>query len=107
MDIVKADIYSDVMLDSPEMQKLIKEKIYKDAVNKVYFDEGIEIAGECKVQDVTEEQLLFTIEGRGNKKLEIFGIVDIDDAESNASAMQIRVYNTDENTVNENVGYML
>ena len=27
MDTVKADIYSDAMLDSPEMQKLIKERI--------------------------------------------------------------------------------
>lgn len=28
MDTVKADIYSDVMQDSPEMQKLIKERIF-------------------------------------------------------------------------------
>lgn len=95
--------------DKGEILKLFQDTvddIYTDAVNKIYFDEGLEIVGECNVQDDTDEQLLFTIEGRENKKLEIFGIVDIDDSEGAASAMQIRVYNTDENTINGNIGYM-
>lgn len=95
--------------DKGEILKLFQDTvddIYTDAVNKIYFDEGLEIVGECNVQDDTDEQLLFTIEGRENKKLEIFVIVDIDDSEGAASAMQIRVYNTDENTINGNIGYM-
>ena len=76
--------------DKGEILKLFQDTvdyIYTDAVNKIYFDEGFEIVGECNVQDDTDEQLLFTIEGRENKKLEIFGIVDIDDSEGAASAM--------------------
>ena len=34
------------------------DEIYTDAVNKIYFDEGIELVGESKLQDVTNEQLL-------------------------------------------------
>lgn len=82
------------------------EDIYTDAVNKVYFDEGIEITGECNLQDVLKEQLLFTIVGKRNTKLEIYGIVDIDDSEGTTSVMEIRVYDTDENIVNENVAYI-
>lgn len=82
------------------------DEIYTDAVNKVYFDRGIELVGEGNLQEVTDEQLLFTIKGRRDKKIEIYGIVDIDDSEGAVSVMQIRVYNTDENTVNRNVGYM-
>jgi len=82
------------------------DEIYTDAVNKIYFDEGIELVGESKLQDVTNEQLLFVLTGRSDKKLEIYGIIDIDDSEGAASAMQIRVYNTDENIINANIGYI-
>ena len=95
--------------DKGEILKLFQdtvEEIYTDAVNKVYFDEGVEIAGDCNLQDVLEEQLLFTITGKRNEKLEIYGIVDIDDSEGATSVMEIRVYDTDENMVNENVAYI-
>ena len=95
--------------DKGEILKLFQdtvEEIYTDAVNKVYFDEGVEIAGDCNLQDVSEEQLLFTITGKRNEKLEIYGIVDIDDSEGATSVMEIRVYDTDENMVNENVAYI-
>ena len=95
--------------DKGEILKLFQdtvEEIYTDAVNKVYFDEGVEIAGDCNLQDVLEEQLLFTITGKRNEKLEIYGIVDIDDSEGATSVMEIRVYDTDENMVNENVAYL-
>lgn len=95
--------------DKKEILKLFQDtvdEIYTDAVNKVYFDEGIEVLGECKLQDSVDEQLLFSITGRNSKKLEIYGITDIDDSEGTASAMQIRVYSADENIVNVNIGYM-
>lgn len=95
--------------DKKEILKLFQDtvdEIYTDAVNKVYFDEGIEVLGECKLQDSVDEQLLFSIIGRSSKKLEIYGVIDIDDSEGAASAMQIRVYSADENIVNGDIGYM-
>lgn len=82
------------------------DEIYTDAVNKVYFDEGIEVLGECKLQDTVDEQLLFSITGRSGKALEIYGVIDIDDSEGTASVMQIRVYNADENIVNGDIEYV-
>lgn len=49
---------------------------------------------------------MFSITGRRSKKLEIYGVIDIDDSEGTASAMQIRVYSADENIVNGDIGYM-
>lgn len=95
--------------DRKEILKLFQDTVddlYTDAVNKVYFDEGIEVLGECKLQDSVDEQLLFSITGRSSKKLEIYGITDIDDSEGTASAMQIRVYSTDENIVNGDIEYV-
>ena len=95
--------------DKKEIIKLFQDtidEIYTDAVNKVYFDEGIEVLGECKLQDSVDEQLLFSITGRSSKKLEIYGVIDIDDSEGAASAMQIRVYSTDENIVNGDIEYV-
>ena len=95
--------------DSKEILKLFQDTVddlYTDAVNKVYFDEGIEVLGECKLQDSVDEQLLFSITGKSSKKLEIYGVIDIDDSEGTASAMQIRVYSADENIVNGDIGYM-
>ena len=95
--------------DKKEIIKLFQDtidEIYTDAVNKVYFDEGIEVLGECKLQDSVDEQLLFSITGRSSKKLEIYGITDIDDSEGTASAMQIRVYSADENIVNGDIEYV-
>ena len=95
--------------DKREILKLFQDTVddlYTDAVNKVYFDEGIEVLGECKLQDSVDEQLLFSITGRSSKKLEIYGITDIDDSEGTASAMQIRVYSADENIVNVNIEYV-
>lgn len=82
------------------------DEIYTDAVNKVYFDEGIEVLGECKLQDTVDEQLLFSITGRSGKALEIYGVIDIDDSGGTASVMQIRVYNADENIVNGDIEYV-
>lgn len=82
------------------------DEIYTDAVNKVYFDEGMEVLGECKLQDTVDEQLLFSITGRRGKALEIYGVIDIDDSEGSASVMQIRVYNADENIVNGDIEYV-
>lgn len=82
------------------------DEIYTDAVNKVYFDEGIEVLGECKLQDTVDQQLLFSITGRSGKALEIYGVIDIDDSEGTASVMQIRVYNADENIVNGDIEYV-
>lgn len=92
-----------------EILKLFQDTIddiYTDVINKVYFDEGIEIDGDCSLQDIVDEQLLFTIEGKRNKKLEIYGIIDIDDSEGTTSVMQIKVYDVDENTANGNVAYV-
>lgn len=95
--------------DKKDIIKLFQDtidEIYTDAVNKVYFDEGIEVLGECKLQDSVDEQLLFSITGRSSKKLEIYGVIDIDDSEGAASAMQIRVYSADENIVNGDIEYV-
>lgn len=95
--------------DKKEIIKLFQDtidEIYTDAVNKVYFDEGIEVLGECQLQDSVDEQLLFSITGRSSKKLEIYGVIDIDDSEGAASAMQIRVYSADENIVNGDIEYV-
>lgn len=82
------------------------DEIYADAVNKGYFEEGIEILGECKLQDTVEEQLLFSITGRSGKELELYGVIDIDESAGATSAMQIRVYNADEDIVNVDIGYV-
>lgn len=95
--------------DKKEILKLFQDtvdEIYTDAIDKVYFDEGIEVLGECQLQDSVDEQLLFSITGKSSKKLEIYGVIDIDDSEGTASAMQIRVYSADENIVNGDIGYM-
>lgn len=95
--------------DKKEILKLFQDtvdEIYTDAVNKVYFDEGIEVLGECQLQDSVDEQLLFSITDKSSKKLEIYGVIDIDASEGTASAMQIRVYSADENIVNGDIGYM-
>ena len=95
--------------EKKEILKLFQDtvdEIYTDAVNKVYFDEGIEVLGECQLQDSVDEQLLFSITGKSSKKLEIYGVIDIDASEGTASAMQIRVYSADENIVNGDIGYM-
>lgn len=95
--------------DKKEIIELFQDtidEIYTDAVNKVYFDEGIEVLGECKLQDSVDEQLLFSITGRSSKKLEIYGVIDIDDSEGAASAIQIRVYSADENIVNGDIEYV-
>lgn len=95
--------------DKKEIIKLFQDtidEIYTDAVNKVYFDEGIEVLGECQLQDSVDEQLLFSITGRSSIKLEIYGVIDIDDSEGAASAMQIRVYSADENIVNGDIEYV-
>lgn len=108
MEIIESE-FGVKIRDKGEILKLFQdtvEEIYTDAVNKVYFDEGVEIAGDCNLQDVLEEQLLFTITGKRNEKLEIYGMVDIDDSEGATSVMEIRVYDTDENMVNENVAYI-
>lgn len=84
--------------DKKEILKLFQDtidEIYTDAVNKEYFDEEIEVLEECKLQDSVDEQLLFSITGRSGKQLEIYGVIDIDDSEGTASAMQIRVYSAD------------
>lgn len=82
------------------------DEIYTDAANKVYFDEGMEVLGECKLQDTVDEQLLLSITGRSGKALEIYGVVDIDDSEGATSVMQIRMYNADENIVNGDIEYV-
>lgn len=95
--------------EKKEILKLFQDtvdEIYTDAVNKVYFDEGIEVLGECQLQDSVDEQLLFSITGKSSKKLEIYGVIYIDASEGTASAMQIRVYSADENIVNGDIGYM-
>ena len=82
------------------------DEIYTDAANKVYFDEGMEVLGECKLQATVDEQLLLSITGRSGKALEIYGVVDIDDSEGATSVMQIRMYNADENIVNGDIEYV-
>ena len=62
--------------------------------------------GECKLRDSIDEQLLFSVTGRSSKKLEIYGVIDIDDSEGTASVMQLRVYSADENIVNGDIAYM-
>lgn len=108
MEIIESE--SGVKIRSrKEILKLFQDtidEIYTDAVNKVYFDEGIEVLGECKLQDTIDEQLLFSITVRSGKELEIYGVIDIDDSEGTASVMQIRVYNADENIVNGDIEYV-
>lgn len=108
MEIIESE--SGVKIRSrKEILKLFQDtidEIYTDAVNKVYFDEGIEVLGECKLQDTVDEQLLFSVTVRSGKELEIYGVIDIDDSEGTASVMQIRVYNADENIVNGDIEYV-
>ena len=108
MEIIESE--SGVKIRSrKEILKLFQDtidEIYTDAVNKVYFDEGIEVLGECKLQDMVDEQLLFSVTVRSGKELEIYGVIDIDDSEGTASVMQIRVYNADENIVNGDIEYV-
>ena len=79
--------------DRKEILKLFQDTVddlYTDAVNKVYFDEGIEVLGECKLQDTVDEQLLFSITGRSGKKLEIYGVtVVFDDREAEYDFSQL------------------
>lgn len=78
----------------------------KAEADKADCPDRVEITRDCNLQNVLKEQFLFTIAAKGNTKLEIYGIVDIDDSEGATSAMEIRVYDTDGNLVNENVVYI-
>ena len=108
MEIIESE--SGVKIRSrKEILKLFQDtidEIYTHAANKVYFDEGMEVLGECKLQDTVDEQLLLSITGRSGKALEIYGVVDIDDSEGATSVMQIRMYNADENIVNGDIEYV-
>lgn len=81
------------------------DDIYTDAVDKTYFEEGIDTDGDCDLKDVLEEQLLFSIIGKKNK-LEIYGILDIDDSAGATSVMGIRIYESDDNILNEIIEYV-
>ena len=81
------------------------DDIYTDAVDKTYFEEGIDTDGDCDLKDVLEEQLLFSIIGKKNK-LEIYGILDIDDSAGATSVMEIRIYESDDNILNESIEYV-
>lgn len=81
------------------------DDIYTDAVDKTYFEEGIDTDGDCDLKDVLEEQLLFSIIGKKNK-LEIYGILDIDDSAGATSVMEIRIYESGDNILNESIEYV-
>lgn len=83
-----------------------EDGVYTDAVDKTYFDEGIDTDGNGNLHEGIEEQLLFSITGKRNNKLEVYGILDIDDSEGATSVMEIRVYESDNNILNKAVEYV-
>ena len=82
------------------------DDIYTDAVDKTYFDEGIDTDGYGNLHEGLEEQLLLSITGKRNNKLEVYGILDIDDSEGATSVLEIRVYESDDNILNKTVEYV-
>lgn len=82
------------------------DDIYTDAVDKTYFDEGIDISGSCNLHEDLEEQLVFSITGMRGNKLEVYGILDIDDSEGAISVMKISVYETEDNILNKTIKYV-
>lgn len=82
------------------------DDIYTDAVDKTYFDEGIDTDGYSNLHEGLEEQLLLSITGKRNNKLEVYGILDIDDSEGATSVLEIRVYESDDNIMNKTVEYV-
>lgn len=108
MEIIESE--AGVMIRNKE--KILKlfqntiDDIYKDAVDKTYFDEEIDTDGNGILHEGAEEQLLFSITGKRNNKLEVYGILDIDDSEGATSVMEIRVYESDDNILNKTVEYV-
>lgn len=82
------------------------DDIYTDAVDKTYFDEGIDISESCNLHEDLEEQLVFSITGMRGNKLEVYGILDIDDSEGAISVMKISVYETEDNILNKTIKYV-
>ena len=108
MDIIESE--SGVTIRNKE--KILKlfqdtiDDIYTDAVDKTYFDEGIDTDGYSNLHVGLEEQLLLSITGKRNNKLEVYGILDIDDSEGATSVLEIRVYESDDNILNKTVEYV-
>ncbi|MBO4981471.1 MAG: hypothetical protein J6C84_06200 [Lachnospiraceae bacterium] len=54
----------------------------------------------------TENPIRMSITGKRNNKLEVYGILDIDDSEGATSVLEIRVYESDDNILNKTVEYV-
>ena len=82
------------------------DDIYLDMVNRLYFDDEYETGEENDLQIVSGDQLLFVINSKGTRKLEIYGIIEVDDSEGASSTLQIKVFGLDKMIANEQIDYV-
>lgn len=82
------------------------DDIYSDMVNRLYFSDKYETGEENNLQIVSGDQLLFVINSKGTRKLEIYGIIEVDDSEGASSTLQIKVFGLDKMIANEQIDYV-
>lgn len=82
------------------------DDIYSDMVNRLYFDDEYETGEENNLQIVSGDQLLFVINSKGTRKLEIYGFIEVDDSEGASSTLQIKVFGLDKMIANEQIDYV-
>lgn len=82
------------------------DDIYTFMGDRLYFDEQIEISEQHNLQSISGDQLLLMIENKCGKRLEIYGVLDIDDSEGAKSILEIKIFDGDENISSVMIEYM-
>lgn len=77
------------------------DKVATSIYENLYFNEDLELNEENKLQDVQDDQILFTVTHAQSILLTIYMFVDIDDSEGATSSLKITVVGRDDYTVSE------
>lgn len=81
------------------------DDIYTDTVDRIYFNEYIEISKQNDLQNIRSNQLLLVIRNKCGKRLEIYGVLDIDDSEGAESTLDVKIFDGDENVSDVTIKY--
>lgn len=87
-----------------EIVELFCESVDKLATllnENLYFNEDLELNEENRLEDVQDEQMIFTVTYAQNILLTIYMLVNIDDSEGATSSLKITVVGRDDYTVSE------
>ena len=57
------------------------------------------------MQNIASDQLLLVIRNKCGKRLEIYGVLDIDDSEGAESTLEVKMFDGDENISNVTIEY--